>query len=247
VTGPIRPVRTSPAGGSSSGPPDVEQAAGNGGGRGRTALRVVLYLLAASGVGAVTGVLWWRVVDLPVYVVGPDGGATTTERGLTEYVSGDAWFSLIGFVVGAALGFAAWRFFRHAGWRVVPLVIVASLIAALICWYVGWELGPGPFPPRLGLAPPGSAVPIELTVRARSAVLVWPFAAVLVILLGSSIGRDDEEPRPILPNWRRRAARERADDRSGTDPADHRASTPATPGQSGRAVSDRPDRATPNR
>ncbi len=166
----------------------------------------LLYLLASSGIGAVAGVLWWQIVDLPVYTVGADGGASTTERGLTEYVAGDAWFSLIGFVVGACLGWFAWRLFRRSGWVVVPLVVGASVLAALVCWLVGWEFGPGPFPPRLADAQPGSLVPIELTVRARAAVLVWPFAAVLVTLLGSSLGRDDEEPRPIFAKRSHRAS-----------------------------------------
>jgi hypothetical protein len=171
----------------------------------RTWLEVVLYLLAAAGIGAVAGVLWWQVVPLPVYSVGSNGGASTTERGLTEYVAGDAWFSLIGFVVGVGLGLLGWRLFRQIGWAIVPLVVVGSVIAALICWLVGWELGPGPFPPRLAAAQAGALVPIELTVRSRVAVLVWPFGAVLVTLLGSSLGRDDEVPRPIFPKRPRRA------------------------------------------
>jgi hypothetical protein len=173
--------------------------------RRRTWLQVVLYLLAAAGVGAVAGVVWWQVVTLPVYTVGTNGGASTTERGLTEYVAGDAWFSLIGLVAGIGLGLFAWRVFHRIGWPIVPLVVIASVGAALICWLVGWKLGPGPFPPRLAEAQAGALVPIELTVRARIAVLAWPFGAVLVTLLGSSLGRDDEVPRPIFPKPPRRA------------------------------------------
>ncbi len=174
-------------------------------GRRRTWWRVGLYLVASAGIGAVAGVLWWQVVTLPVYTVGSNGGASTTERGLTEYISGDAWFSLIGFVVGIGLGIVAWRVFRDIGWPVVPLVVLATMIAALVCWLVGWKLGPGPFSPRLTEAQVGASVPIELTVRARAAVLFWPFGAVLVVMLGSSLGRDDEVPRPIFPKRERDA------------------------------------------
>jgi hypothetical protein len=44
-----------------------------------------------------------------------------------------------------------------------------------------------------------------LTLRARAALLTWPFFAVIPILLGSSLGRDDEVPRPIFPKPPRRA------------------------------------------
>jgi hypothetical protein len=164
---------------------------------------VVLFLLAAAGLGALAGVVWWQVVALPVYLVGPGGGASTSERGLTQYVAGDAWFSLIGFVVGVGVGVAAWLLFRRVGWPVVLLAVIATLLAAAVCWLVGWKLGPGPFAPRLDVAPPGSRVPIELTVRARVALLVWPFGAVLVLLLASSLSRDEDEPRPIFRQWRR--------------------------------------------
>lgn len=189
---------------SSPGPADSSEQSAARSSRAAIVLRAFLFLLAAAGLGAVAGVVWWAVVDLPVYVVGPDGGASTSQQGLTQYVAGDAWYSLIGFVGGLGLGLAAWRLFRRIGWPVVPLVIVSTVVAALICWLVGWQLGPGPFAPRLAEAAAGQSVPIELTVRARAAVLVWPFAGVLVILLGSSLGRDDEEPRPLLPRRGRR-------------------------------------------
>jgi hypothetical protein len=174
--------------------------------RGTLAMRGVLFVLAGAGLGALAGVIWWAVVPLPTYTVEPNGGANTTQQGLTQYVAGDAWFSLIGFVVGLAIGFAGWRLFRRIGWPVVALAIVGAVVAALVCWWVGWELGPGPFPARLAGASPGAQVPIELTLRAPVAVLVWPFAAVLVILLGSSLGRDEEEPRPIFGRGPRRSA-----------------------------------------
>lgn len=164
------------------------------------ALRVVAYLAAATGAGALCGVLWWRVVDLPGYTVGPDGSASTGQRGLTQYVSADAWFTLIGLVAGAAVGWLAWRVFRTVGWPVVLLALVAALAAALSAWAVGHQLGPGPFAVRLGQAQPGEVVPVELTVRARAALLVWPFAAVLPILLASSLGNDDEVSG--APPWR---------------------------------------------
>ena len=44
----------------------------------------------------------------------------------------------------------------------------------------------------------GDLVRVDLTVRARAALLVWPLFAVIPVLLGSSLGRDPEteEPEP---------------------------------------------------
>ncbi|WP_375425145.1 hypothetical protein [uncultured Friedmanniella sp.] len=155
-----------------------------------------LLVALGLGLGVLGGVLWWALTDLPSYVVGSNGGANTTERGLAEVLGGDAWFAVIGAVVGLALGLVAWRRLGRVGWPVVLLATGTAALAALLCWAVGRELGPGEFTARLAAAKPGDRVPIELTLQARASLLVWPFFAVIPVLLGSSLGRDEEDPRP---------------------------------------------------
>jgi hypothetical protein len=158
-------------------------------------VRIVAYVILGLGVGALAGVVWWAVVDLPAYVIGTDSGAGITERGLSEFVGSDAWFCAIGLVAGVGLGLVGWRQLRDLGWPLVLLVAAVALLAALVCWLVGHQLGPTDFVQRLASARPGDAVPIELTLRARASLLTWPFLAIIPVLLGSSLGRDDEEPR----------------------------------------------------
>lgn len=149
----------------------------------------------ALGLGALAGVVWWWLTDLPSYLVGPDGGASTSERGLAQVLGSDAWFTGIGVVVGLLLGILAWRRLRGLGWGVVLAGPLTALAAALVCWAVGHALGPGEFTSRLAAAKPGDRVPIVLTLQARASLLVWPFLAVVPILLGSSLGRDEEDLR----------------------------------------------------
>jgi hypothetical protein len=164
----------------------------------RLAVRLLAFAAASLGLGAAAGVLWWLVVNPPAYELNSNGGAATSERGLTEFISGDAWFCAIGLVVGLLIGLAAWRWLRSIGWTVVLVVLVCAVAAALTCWLVGYRLGPGDFSARLAAAQPGQLVPIPLTLRARASLLTWPFFAVIPVLLGSSLGRDEEEPRPLL-------------------------------------------------
>lgn len=156
--------------------------------------RVVGFTILTTGLGAASGVLWWSVVRLPAYSVAENGRAGVSERGLTEFFGGDAWFCLIGAVVGLFIGILGWRLFRSIGWPVAVGVVLLSSVAALLCWAVGYALGPGPFVPRLAAAQPGTTVPIELTVRSGVALLVWPLAAIVPVLLASSLGGDDETP-----------------------------------------------------
>lgn len=170
--------------------------------------KLLAFLGLALGLGALAGVVWWAVVDLPAYVVQPDGGATTSERQLADFIAGDAWFTLIGAVVGLGLGILAWMRLRSLGWPVVLLGAGGAMLAALVCWFVGFHLGPSAFNPRLAAARPGASVAIQLTLRAKASLLVWPFVASIPILLGSSLMADAEEPRPPSGRslFRRRSA-----------------------------------------
>ena len=168
-------------------------------------MHLACYVVLAVGVGALAGVLWSRIVALPGYSVASDGKAATSERGLTEFIGPDAWFAAIGLLVGVGLGVLAWRRFRDLGWPVVLLAVFSALAAALICWATGYRLGPGDFATRLASAKPGDFVEIQLTLRAKASLIVWPFVASVPVLLGSSLGRDDEEPTPIFRRRRRSA------------------------------------------
>lgn len=165
---------------------------------GRLAVRLVAFLGGSLALGAAAGVVWWLVVKPPAYELNSNGGATTSERGLSEFIAGDAWFCAIGLVVGLLIGLAAWRWLRTVGWSVVLVVLVCAVASALTCWLVGYRLGPGDFSARLAAAQPGQLVSIPLTLRARASLLTWPFFAIIPVLLGSSLGRDEEEPRPLL-------------------------------------------------
>ena len=164
---------------------------------------VVGFFVFSAALGAGAGVLWWLIVPLPAYQLDPEGRASVTERQLTQFFAGDAWFCLLGVVIGVGLGIIGYRLLRDLGWPLVIVVVLGAVGAGLLCWFVGYKLGPGDFVPRLADAKPGGSVPIALTIRAKASLLVWPLCAVTPVLLASSLGKDTEEPGPLLP-WRRR-------------------------------------------
>lgn len=152
-----------------------------------------IYGIAVVVVGALLGVLWALTVPLSVYHINADGGAATTEQGLAGFVTGDVYFTLLGVVAGIAVGVVVWRWFGGLGWPAVLLAAIGATVMALTCWQLGWLLGPHEFGPRLAAAKPGDDLEIELTVRAWSSLLVWPFAALLPMLLFSALSSDPEE------------------------------------------------------
>ena len=162
-----------------------------------------MFGLAALVVGIVAAVLWRLIVQLPSYVVQPDGSATVTERALTEFFAADAWYVVLGVVFGAVIGIFTWRRFKHLGWVSAFLAVGLGALAGVVCWQLGQLLGGASFDERLATAKPGDLVPIGLMLRSPSALAVWAFAAVTPILLGSALGPDDEAA-PREPRNRRR-------------------------------------------
>ncbi len=154
----------------------------------------------AAVVGFLSGVFWWGVVDLPTYTIGEDFRGYTTERALTQVFSSDAWFAGLGLVVGAGVGYVAWRWFRELGWPVTFLAGLGALLAGGICDLTGQWLGPQGFDTRLAAASPNDVIPIDFQLHAPVVLLIWAFAGVLPVLIASSIGPDlEEEPRPKHP------------------------------------------------
>jgi hypothetical protein len=161
---------------------------------------VVAWIALLAGlaviVGALAGVFWSGVVDLPAYKILADGHAVISQDGLGQVVSADVWYVITGAMVGAGLGMVVWKWFRTTGWPSALLAVAAGLLAGLVCWKVGELIGPGSFDDRLARAQPGDLVPIALQLRSLSALAIWGFAAVAPVLLASSLGPDDEDPGP---------------------------------------------------
>lgn len=157
---------------------------------------VLTLVLAGAATGGVAGVVWKLIVTLPYYSLSAEREATTTERMLTDFVAPDAWFSVIAVVGGLGIGLLGLRFVR-LGWPAVVAVFLASTGAALVCWGVGVLMGPNEFAQRLAAAMPGDQVPIDFTLHAPVAVALWPIAAIVPLLLWSSLAPEAEaDPDP---------------------------------------------------
>ena len=168
---------------------------------------LLLFLAVSMIVGIAVGVVWEQVVTLPVYTIGTNGVANTNERGLADMFGSDAWFCVLGFVSCLGLGLLAWRWFHPLGWPMVLVAIAGALSAALVCWFVGYELGPSSFVDRLAAAKAGDVVSVQLTLRTKVSLVIWGFAVVIPILLRASLGRDDEDLAAPEPAAKKTAAR----------------------------------------
>lgn len=165
-------------------------------------LPALTMLLTTVVVGVLAGLLWARLTPLPGYTVQSDGGASTTERGLTGFIHADIVFAGLGLVLGIGLGIVGWRAFgRRLGWLSVPVMIVMALLAAVLCWQVGELIGPTDFDARLAAAAPGQTVPIDLELRARTAIAAWVLGACAALMVLTALVRDPDDGEPLRLPW----------------------------------------------
>lgn len=153
--------------------------------RARRSAPVVAYVLSALLVGVVGGVVWRTTTPLPGYTVGPDGKAVISELALTRLFTADARYTLIALIGGSVLGLLAAALLHRRGWWVVVWAVIGPVLAGLAAWGAG-IVGAVPLQERLAAATVGRTEPVDLALNAPVAVLVWPFAAVLVVLLWSA-------------------------------------------------------------
>jgi hypothetical protein len=151
-----------------------------------------LLALLCAVVGALGSLFWSMVVTLPQYQILDDLSASISERGLVEIVAVDAWYVIIGLLIGPGIGYVAWRWFKPLGWPVAVIAAAAGVFAGAVCWWCGGIFAPGSFNDRLAIAKVGELVPVALDLRATSALWVWPFAAVAPILIITCFAPDPE-------------------------------------------------------
>lgn len=148
-----------------------------------------LYLLASLATGAVAGLVWRTTTVLPDWTVRSGGSAVISDQALTRLFEATARYALIGAGGGLLLGLIGLLVLRRHGWRIVPWSVLGPLLAGLTAWGVG-VAGPTSVEDRLAQAGPGATVPVDLALGAPVAVLVWPFLAMLPVLLHSAFTAD---------------------------------------------------------
>lgn len=152
----------------------------------RTLWKVVVFTAGAVLLGAVGGVVWALTTTPPSYLVREDLSATMSELHLADIVAADVNFTMITGVIGVLIGVAGWLVLHRAGWVVTLLPAVVALLASLMAWRMGVVIGVSGFEERLATAAAGDLVQVDLQLRALSALIVGPFAAVTPIMLLSA-------------------------------------------------------------
>ncbi|MUL40810.1 hypothetical protein FZ103_06375 [Streptomonospora sp. PA3] len=187
-----------------------------------------------AALGVPLGLLWWLLAPRPRVTVGRDGGILPFPVSETNFAV-DGYFTLIMMGAGLLCGYGVYLLqYRLAARDATDLrmacllgMAAGSAIGSLAAWQVGTLIDAGDFQRAVEAAEPGEVIRSGLRLHALSALVAWPFVAVLQYGLfdAVSLWRGD------LPAQRRSTAQDaqREAGASGAEPetGDGRAAEPS--------------------
>lgn len=142
-------------------------------------------------VGAVLGVIWWRVAPRVMVEVTADGLALVDPAG-KAFIAADGWFAVLGALAGLVCGVIGVLRWRRDGIGLAVGEAAGGVLGALVAMLVGQWLGRSTLD---GSAAVGTIAEASLQVRATGVLLAWPLVALLVVVaVAVSFGLDDPEP-----------------------------------------------------
>ena len=138
----------------------------------RGALVVVLCVV----LGALAGVVWWKVAPVAQVRIESNGGFFV-DPDPEQYVASDAWFGALTALVGLGAGLYVWRVTRS--WPLVAVVglTLGGVLGSLVAWQVGKVLGRVDVDAVTKL-PVGTVVAVRLDLVAKGLLVVFPVVAV---------------------------------------------------------------------
>lgn len=140
----------------------------------------VTAVVVMAALGAAAGFVWISVAQ-PAHWEYREQGLVLSEGAVAEQFGIVAWFAVIGFVLSLVFGWVLTIRRAQDGWRLAPVAIVATLLAAVICSRVGYSFGP-PDPQTVTGLQPGDRVPMRFELGAFSPMLVWTLGGLLGIV-----------------------------------------------------------------
>lgn len=151
----------------------------------------VTAVLVMAVLGAAAGFLWLAVAQ-PAQWEYREQGLVLSEGAAAAQFGIVAWFAVIGFVLSVVFGWVLAVRRAADGWRLAPVVIVATVVAALICSRVGYSFGP-PDPQTVTGLQPGDRVPMRFELGAVSPMLMWTLGGLLGIVAATFL----RAPEPV--------------------------------------------------
>ncbi|MFB9365388.1 hypothetical protein ACWCYY_25855 [Kitasatospora sp. NPDC001664] len=165
-------------------------------------------VITAAGVvlGAVMGALWLWLAPRVMLVAGSDAIRYVDPEG-EQRAGADGTFALLGLGAGVLCALVAFVLTRARGGGIAVAAGLAAggLGGSVIAWQIGTRLGPSTdVVANAKKAGQGVRFSAALELGAHGALLVWPMAAMILLLaLSAAFGKREPDPSPYWagPDW----------------------------------------------
>jgi hypothetical protein len=181
----------------------VRERSGDQGGLTKGRLAAFLIAIGGSAVlGLAAGLIWAAVAPRALLQEIGGGEAELMNAETTAFIVADAWFALIAAVGGLITGTLGYRLLvRRAGPAATAGLVLGAVVAALLAWWVGDNIGLGTYNHLLASSPAGTVFHSSLALGAKSTLAFWPLCTASVILLAEAgtrraVGRHAPGGRP---------------------------------------------------
>lgn len=158
-----------------------------------TTRRVIVASLVMLLLGIVAGLAWVQLAH-PAEWEARDGGLVLTEAAARGQFSVIVVFVLIGALVSLLWGWGATWALPDLGWLAIPVVVALTVLAAVIAWRIGVELGPPP-PGSVANVSVGDRLPAQLSIDGVAPFLVWPIFGLVGVIGATWAGARSRESR----------------------------------------------------
>jgi hypothetical protein len=149
---------------------------------GLTAVQAIGVLVVVSALGWPLGVLWQALApNIPVLVVAD--GAVYADTQPEQFMGGDAWFALLGLAFGIVVAAVTWVTCKQLrGPLGLAVLAVGGIVAGVLAWKVGRDIGVTQYLAGLQSAPEGTHLSKPNDLRIES-FRWWPPKLAGVLLL----------------------------------------------------------------
>ena len=150
---------------------------------------VLLASLAATAIAGIpAGFLWAALAPRALGQVVSRGAASVVNPETTAFIVADAWFVLIAAIGGLLTGVAGYLVVvRRRGAPAAAGLILGGLAAAALMLWIGDNDGRATFQHRLLTSPAGTHLHASLSLGSKSAVVFWPLAVAVVIVVPEAV------------------------------------------------------------
>lgn len=152
-------------------------------------MKLWVSVVAMLLLGVAAGAVWQWQANPAEWEVRADGSIVLTEIAARDQFGVIVVFVIAGAIVSLIWGFATTFALSELGWRLTPLVILTTLVAAVIAWQVGVVLGPEG--PQAAVDPKvGDFLPSKLEIDSIPPFVAWPLFGMLGVVLSTWMSKE---------------------------------------------------------